>query len=258
MSEPRTVWVTGAASGMGAVHARRFAECGDRVGLWDVQADALATLADDIRRAGGRAEAVVADITDWGAVRAGAARLREDLGPAQVVVANAGTIGDGSEVADLEPGAWREVLDVNLTGTFLTAKAAVPQLRAADGARSMILISSICGVTASQGFAAYNASKHGVVGLMRTLAHELGADGIAVNAVCPGWVDTPMLAASLEDAGADRGDLSDFTSMNLIERLIEPEEVTEAVVWLTSPMARAVTGVVLPVDLGLLEKRAWP
>jgi NAD(P)-dependent dehydrogenase (short-subunit alcohol dehydrogenase family) len=243
---------------MGAAHARRFAERGDRVGLWDVQADALMKLADEIRGSGGRVEAVVADITDWDAVGAGAARLRETLGPAQVVVANAGIIGDGTEVADLEPDDWRRVLDVNLTGHFFTAKAAVPQLREADGRRSMVLVSSICGLTASRGFSAYNASKHGVIGLMRTLAHELGPDGIAVNAVCPGWVDTPMLAASLDDAGADAGDLSSFTSMNLIERLIDPEEVTETVVWLASPSASAVTGVALPVDLGLMEKRAWP
>jgi NAD(P)-dependent dehydrogenase (short-subunit alcohol dehydrogenase family) len=243
---------------MGAAHARRFAERGDRLGLLDVTEDALANLVDEIRGAGGRAEPVVADLTDWDALRAGAARLRERLGPAQVVVANAGIIGDGTEVADLEPDAWRRVLEVNLTGSFLTTKAAVPQLREAAGPRSMVLISSICGLTASQGFAAYNASKHGVIGLMRTLAHELGPDGIRVNALCPGWVDTPMLAASLEDAGADSGDLSRFTSMNLIERLIDPEEVTEAVLWLTSPRSRALTGVTLPVDLGLMESRAWP
>lgn len=258
MSEPRTVWVTGAASGMGAAHARRFAAGGDRVGLWDVRADELAKLAEEIRVGGGSAETVAADVTDWDAVRAGAARLRESLGPAQVVVANAGIIGDGTQVADLAPDAWRRVLDVNLTGSFLTTKAAVPQLREAGGARSMVLISSICGLAASQGFAAYNASKHGVIGLMRTLAHELGPDGIVVNAICPGWVNTPMLAASLEDADADPSDLASFTSMNLIERLIDPEEVTEAVVWLTSPSSKAVTGVVLPVDLGLMENRAWP
>jgi NAD(P)-dependent dehydrogenase (short-subunit alcohol dehydrogenase family) len=256
VSEPRTVWVTGAASGMGAAHARRFAERGDRVGLWDIQADQLARLTEEIRGAGARAEAVVAEPTDWAAVRAGAARLGETLGPAQVVIANAGIIGDGTEIAELEPAAWRRVIDVNLTGTFLTAKAAVPQLREAEGPRSMVLVSSICGLTASQGFAAYNASKHGVIGLMRTLAHELGPEGVRVNAVCPGWVNTPMLAASLEDAEAD--DPSGFTSMNLIERLIDPDEVTGAVVWLASPSAGAVTGVVLPVDLGLMEKRAWP
>ena len=256
MSEPRTVWVTGAASGMGAAHARRFAERGDRVALWDVQADALTKLADEIRGTGGPVEAVVAEITDWDAVRSRAARLREKLGrlrswsrtPASSATAPRSRISSHD---------WRRVLDVNLTGHFLTAKAAVPQLREAAGG-SMVLISSICGLTASQGFAAYNASKHGVIGLMRTLAHELGPDGITVNAVCPGWVDTPMLAASLEDAGADARDLSSFTSMNLIERLIDAEEVTEAVLWLASPGASAVTGVALPVDLGLMEKRAWP
>jgi NAD(P)-dependent dehydrogenase (short-subunit alcohol dehydrogenase family) len=191
-------------------------------------------------------------------VRAGAHRLRDALGPAQVAVVNAGIIGDGTEVAELEPEAWRRVVDVNLTGSFLTAKAAVPQLREAEGPRSMVLVSSICGLTASQGFGAYNASKHGVIGLMRTLAHELGPDGITVNAVCPGWVKTPMLSASLDDAGAGEGDVSGFASMNLIERMIDPEEVTEAVAWLASPAAAAVTGVALPVDLGLMENRAWP
>lgn len=258
MSEPRTVWVTGAASGMGAAHARRFAEQGDRVGLWDVQAEALEAIAGEIRDGGGQAETVVADITDWDAVRAGAERLRERLGPAQVVVANAGVIGDGTEISELEPDDWRQVIDVNLTGAFHTAKAAVPQLREAGGPRAMVLVSSICGLTASEGFGAYNASKHGVIGLMRTLAHELGPDGIRVNAVCPGWVNTPMLSASLEDAEAEASDLSGFTSMNLIDRVIEPEEVTEAVAWLCSPAASAVTGVALPVDLGLMEERAWP
>jgi NAD(P)-dependent dehydrogenase (short-subunit alcohol dehydrogenase family) len=102
------------------------------------------------------------------------------------------------------------------------------------------------------------ASKHGVIGLMRTLANELGPDGITVNAICPGWVRTPMLGASLEDAGADPADLSAFTGMSTIERLVESEEVTDAVVFLTSPGARMITGTALPIDGGLMEKRAWP
>ena len=146
---------------------------------------------------------------------------------------------------------------MNLTGAFLTAKAAIPQLRE-TGDGTLILISSVCGLTASAGFGAYNVSKHGVIGLMRTLANELGPDGITVNAICPGWVRTPMLDASVEDAGAQGGNLSAFTGMNLIERLIEPEEVTDAVVWLASRGARMLTGVALPVDGGLMENRAWP
>jgi NAD(P)-dependent dehydrogenase (short-subunit alcohol dehydrogenase family) len=257
VNESRSVWVTGAASGMGASHAQRFAALGDRVGCWDVRAEALEDLVTGIRASGGEAEAVVADVSDWAQVKGGAARLREGLGPVEVVVANAGIVLTGEHVEDLDPAGWKRVLDVNLTGAFLTAKAAIPQLRAA-GAGSMILISSVCGLTTSPGYVAYNASKHGVIGLMRTLANELSPDGITVNAVCPGWVRTPMLDTSVEQAAAASGDSDAFARMHLIERLIEPTEVTDAVVWLASPGARMVTGVALPVDGGLLESRAWP
>jgi len=256
-STARTVWVTGAAGGMGAAHALRFAELGDRVGCWDVQADALEAVVQEIRAGGGQAEAVVADMTDPDAVDAGAARLREVLGPAAVVVANAGIILSGEHVEELQLDAWRRVIEVNLTGAFLTSKAAIPQLREA-GEGALILVSSVCGLTASAGFGAYNASKHGVIGLMRTLANELGPAGITVNAVCPGWVRTPMLDASVEDAGADASDLSEFTEMTLTERLVEPEEVTDAIAFLASPGAQMITGTALPIDGGLMEKRAWP
>src|SRR5207247_1400484 len=213
MSEPRTVWVTGAASGMGASHARRFAANGDRVGCWDVDGEGLERLVGDIRGGGGRAEGVVADIADWAAVEEGAARLREALGPASVAVANAGIVLSGDHVENLDPAEWRRVVDVNLTGAFHTAKAAIPQLREAGDA-ALILISSVCGLTTSPGYAAYNASKHGVIGLMRTLANELGPDAITVNAVCPGWVRTPMLDQSVEqDAGAG-GDPAAFARMH--------------------------------------------
>jgi NAD(P)-dependent dehydrogenase (short-subunit alcohol dehydrogenase family) len=253
----RTVWVTGAASGMGAAHARRFAQRGDLVGCWDVDGDRLQAVVEEIRDRGGEAEAVVADVTDPEAVDAGAARLREALGPAAVVVANAGIILTGEHVEELELDAWRRVVDVNLTGAFLTSKAAIPQLREA-GEGALILVSSVCGLTASAGFGAYNASKHGVIGLMRTLANELGPDAITVNAVCPGWVRTPMLDASVEDANADPGDLTEFTDMTMIGRVTEPEEVTDAIVFLASPGARTITGTALPIDGGMMEKRAWP
>lgn len=257
MTQPRTVWVTGAANGMGASHARRFAAAGDRVGCIDVEREALGEVVAAIHAEEGAAEAVVADVSDWEAMRTAAATLRERLGPASVVVANAGVVPTGEHVEELEPTAWRRVLEINLTGAFLTAKAAIPQLREAGGG-SLILISSICGLTASAGFGAYNASKHGVIGLMRTLANELAPDGVTVNAVCPGWVRTRMLDVSAEDAGVESGQPEAFTAMNLIERLIEPEEVTSAVEWLASPAARMVTGTALPVDGGLMEKRAWP
>jgi len=257
MAEARAVWITGAASGMGAAHARRFAEHGDRVGCWDVKSAALDGLVASIRQRGGEAEPVFADVVDWAAVETGAAMLRERLGPASVVVANAGIVLTGDHVVDLDPGEWRRVIEVNLTGAFLTAKAAVPQLREAGGG-SLILISSVCGLTTSPGYAAYNASKHGVIGLMRTLANELAPDAVTVNAICPGWVRTPMLDQSVDAAAGTGAHADDFARMHLIERLIEPEEVTDAVEWLASPGARMVTGIALPVDGGLLESREWP
>ena len=112
------------------------------------------------------------------------------------------------------------------------------------------------GITASPGYAAYNAAKHGVIGLMRTLAHELGDAAVAVNAICPGWVRTRMLGQSLDDLGPE-GSVESLTGMNLIDRLVEPEEVTDAVLWLASPGARMVTGVAFPVNGGLMESRDW-
>ena len=207
--------------------------------------------------AGGEAEPVLADIADWAAVEAARDDASRPLRAGLVVVANAGIVLSGDHVVDLDPAEWRRVIEVNLTGAFLTAKAAIPQLREAGGG-SLILISSVCGLTTSPGYAAYNASKHGVIGLMRTLANELAPDGVTVNAICPGWVRTPMLDQSVDAAAATGAQADDFARMHLIERLIEPEEVTDAVAWLASPGARMVTGTALPVDGGLLQSRDWP
>lgn len=255
-AEPRTVWVTGAASGMGASHARAFARAGDRVGCWDLPGAGLDALAAELESEGAEIAAVGADVSSWEQVEAAAAELRSRLGPADVVVANAGILPTGEQLVDVDPADWQRVIDVNLTGVFHTAKAAVPQLRETRGG-SLILISSIMGITASPGFAAYNAAKHGVIGLMRTLANELGDDAITVNAICPGWVRTPMLEGSLDEL--EPGDsVASLTAMGLIDRLIEPEEVTAAVLWLASPGSRMVTGVALPVEGGLMESRNWP
>jgi NAD(P)-dependent dehydrogenase (short-subunit alcohol dehydrogenase family) len=154
-------------------------------------------------------------------------------------------------VADLDPARWADVLRINLTGVFHTAKAAIPQM---TGGGAMVLVSSISGLRGYAGAGAYNASKHGVIGLMRTLANEL-APGVRVNAVCPGWVDTPMFDAQVEIAGLGRDEaVHRWAPDQLIERLITPDEVSDAVLWLLSPAARMITGVALPVDGGMLER----
>ena len=254
-SASRTVWVTGAANGMGASHARAFARAGDRVGCWDLPGDALESLVTEIRADAAEAVGAPADVSSWEQVEATAAELRDRIGPADVVVANAGILCTGEHLVDVDPADWQRVIDVNLTGVFHTAKAAVPQLRETGGG-SLILISSIMGITASPGYAAYNAAKHGVIGLMRTLAHELGDRAVTVNAICPGWVRTRMLDQSLDDLEPGET-VESLTGMNLIDRLVEPAEVTDAVLWLASPGARMVTGVALPVDGGFMESRDW-
>jgi len=143
---------------------------------------------------------------------------------------------------------------VNLSGVFHTAKAAIPQLREA-GRGSLVLISSTAGLGAGPGYAAYYSSKHGVIGLMRTLANELAGEEIRVNAVCPGWVDTPMVDEQAADLGLSREAAAElFTADHLIKRLVTPDEVSDAVLWLASPQASMVTGVALPVDGGLLAR----
>jgi NAD(P)-dependent dehydrogenase (short-subunit alcohol dehydrogenase family) len=119
----------------------------------------------------------------------------------------------------------------------------------------MVLVSSISGLRGYAAAGAYNASKHGVIGLMRTLANELAPIGVRVNAVCPGWVDTPMFDAQVEIAGLSRTEaVTRWAPDQLIERLVTPDEVSDAVLWLLSSSARMITGVALPIDGGMLER----
>jgi NAD(P)-dependent dehydrogenase (short-subunit alcohol dehydrogenase family) len=247
-------WVTGAAGGMGARHAQRLAAAGAAVGCIDRDQDGLAAVVERIRASGGTAEAAVADVSRWDEVSDAAGRLKRALGPARVAVANAGIVPGGAFVEHLDPSEWERVLAVNLSGVFHTAKAAIPQLREAGGG-SLVLISSTAGLGAGPGYAAYYSSKHGVIGLMRTLANELAGEEIRVNAVCPGWVDTPMVDEQAADLGLSREAAAElFTADHLIKRLVTPDEVSDAVLWLASPQASMVTGVALPVDGGLLAR----
>lgn len=261
MSEPgrsdfdeRVVWISGAASGMGARFARRFSDLGARVGCIDADPRVVGAAAA-IARAGPRAHGVVADVTDPAAIEAAASELEGKLGPAEIVVLSAGVAATSTPIAQLDVAEWKNVLAVNLTGLFLTMRTSIPQLRQADRG-VIVVIASAAGLGAGPGYAAYYASKHGAIGLMRTAANELAADGIRVNAVCPGWVDTPMFETQADELGWDRGEAAEtFTGEQLFRRLIEPDEIADAVIWLASPGADMVTGIALPVDGGLLAAR---
>ena len=250
----RVVWVTGAASGIGTCIASRFAHLGARVGCIDAN-PSVVDVAEEIEAGGGVAAGVIADVTDAQTVSSAARELESRLGPADVAVLGAGVAGSATPIAELDLAEWERVTAVNLTGLFVTMQAAIPQLRQA-GNGSIVVIASAAGLAAGPGYAAYYASKHGAIGLMRTAANELGAEGIRVNAVCPGWVDTPMFEVQAAELGWDRERAAaTFTGDQLIHRLIEPGEIADAVVWLASPRAAMVTGIALPVDGGLLASQ---
>jgi NAD(P)-dependent dehydrogenase (short-subunit alcohol dehydrogenase family) len=252
----RVAWVTGAASGMGERHAHRLADEGAAVGVIDIDVDGARHVAAAIVREGGRAEAVEADVARWEDMAAAAAGLEERLGRVSVVIANAGIIPPVSTgVAETSPGTWDRVVDVCLSGAFHTAKAALPQLRAGGGG-SIVFISSTAGLCGFAEYASYVAAKHGVIGLMRSLANEVAADGIRVNAVCPGTTDTPALDKEAASLGISRNELVQAeVATHLIRRLVRPDEISDAVLWLCSQDAGVVTGIELPVDGGFLVRR---
>jgi SDR family mycofactocin-dependent oxidoreductase len=268
--EGRVVFITGAGRGQGREHAVQFAAEGADVIVTDIcapmgslsyplstEAD-LDETAELARAAGGRVLACVADVRDQGALDAAVAKGMAEFGRLDVVVANAGIVLGGL-AWEIEDPDWQDVVDVDLTGIWHTAKAAIPSMIAAGNGGSLIFIGSLAGMRGIRNAAAYVASKHGLVGLMRTLANELAEHAIRVNTVNPTNVASGML---LSDANYKlfRPDLENptledaipaFTSLNLIPvPWLEPVDISNALLWLASDEARYVTGVSLPVDAG--------
>ena len=275
----RVAFVTGAARGMGRNHAVRFASEGASVIAVDActpiaSADydlpgpeELGETARLIEKAGGRAFTRVVDVRDGDGLKAavadGALELEADGGAVDIVVANAGISRSQGGLLDTAADTWRETIDINLTGVFLTIQAGAQAMVRRKHGGSIILISSIMGLRSYGGVPAYTASKHGVVGLMRTGAQEFAHAGIRVNAIHPGNVNTDMInndsirhffrpdlpAPTAEDVA------SGFQGMNLLPHpWVEKDDITEAVLWLASDLSRYVTGISLPVDLGALAK----
>lgn len=236
----RRVLVTGGGSGIGRAVARAFAAAGDDVTIAGRRREALE------ETAGGHAmDCRVADVTDEAQVAALFER------PYHVVVANAGA-GRAARLKDTTLELWTDTLAVNLTGVFLTFRAAYTEMEA--GGR-LIALASTASLKGGPMVAAYCASKHGVLGLVRSLALEVAKMGITVNAVCPGYVDTPMAEAAVAGLMARQGideaeAVARVTSGNPIGRLITPDEVVAAVMFLASPAASMVNGHALSVSGG--------
>jgi len=272
--EDKVVFITGAARGQGRSHAVRFAAEGARVIGIDVCADQPATpyplateedLAETVRQveaAGGAMHAEVADVRELDAVRTAVRAGMERFGRLDVIVANAGIYSPGP-VQWLSSEGWDETIGINLTGVFNTVRAGVKRMIEQDEGGAIVITSSTAGLKGFYGSPAYNASKHGVVGFMRSIALELAPNRIRVNTVHPTSVDTPMIINDVFPRLV-RMDLEDPTKDDAAEFLrpqqaldtpwVEANDISDAVLWLCSDEARYVTGTTLPIDAGALLK----
>jgi NAD(P)-dependent dehydrogenase (short-subunit alcohol dehydrogenase family) len=243
--------VTGAAQGIGRTVAEALAGEGYALVLADLK-EPVETLAA-VRDAGAPAVAVVGDVASEDHVSWLAERVRGRFGGVDVLVNNAG-VSLLSPAEETTAEQWRRVLEVNLTGPFLLSRA-LGRLMLEAGRGSIVNVASIAGLHGIADRAAYNASKHGLIGLTRTLAAEWGGRGVRVNAVCPGWVKTEMDAADQASGGYTDSDIVERVPM---ARFAAPGDVAQAVAFLADPTRSGfVNGVALPVDGGWTADASW-
>lgn len=272
--DQKVALITGAGRGQGRAHAVRLAEEGASVIAFDIcapvasvsydmaSAEDLAETCALVRAAGGQVYSAQVDVRDIDVLERELAAGIDALGGLDIVVANAGiaSYAAGHEISE---AAWQEMIDINLTGTWHTIKAAVPHLVAAGRGGSIVLTSSAAGLQGTPNLAHYVAAKHGVTGLMRTFANELAPHWVRVNSVHPTQVDTPMIMndeifrmfrPDLPEPGRD-DIVGVSTATNALPvPWVEASDVANAVLFLASDEARYITGVALPVDAGILAK----
>ncbi|MBD8554032.1 SDR family oxidoreductase [Rhizobium sp. CFBP 8762] len=244
MLSGRHALVTGASGGIGTAIAHMLAEAGAHVTLAGRKKEPLHRLADDID--GSTCVVSGFDVTDPASIADGMDKAHDVFGPVSILINNAGE-APSAPFEKTTAQMWSQVLAVDLSGVFHVTQAALPYLKSSDQGARIINIASTAGLTGYAYVSAYCAAKHGVIGLTRALALELADKGVTVNAVCPGFTDTPLLRRSIETimqkSGRSFDDvLAEFTKANPQKRLITPQEVAHTVLWLASPGANAVTG----------------
>jgi NAD(P)-dependent dehydrogenase (short-subunit alcohol dehydrogenase family) len=238
----RVVIVSGAASGIGAAVAARFTRANAAVCGCDVKsADKPADFAHWGR----------VDITDEESISAFITKVSAKFGRVDTLVNVAGVGVQSDTFAkthEVTLGEWEKVIGVNLTGTFLLSRATLPHLLQTKG--SVVNIASVMGLVGATGAIAYVSSKFGVVGLTKGMALDYAKDGVRVNAICPGFVYTPMVQRHLVQSGDPAAELASLNQQHPLGRIAQPSEIAEAVFWVASDAASFVTGAAIPVDGG--------
>lgn len=255
----RHVWITGAGRGIGAAIAHAFAREGAALSLSGRNLQTLESQAAELRKAfpGVKLHLSVMDLSDPASVEAAHRANHAALGPVTVLINNAGqALSQPFAKTDLQ--LWQQMLNVNLTGTYLCIQAALPDLLAESAKGHTARIVNIASTAGLKGFAyvsAYAAAKHGVIGLTRSLALELARKGVTVNAVCPGFTETDIVRESLANIVAKTGQTEAqardaLVAHNPQKKMIQPDEVAQAVMWLCSEAAASVNGQSIAVDGG--------
>ncbi|MEV7004948.1 glucose 1-dehydrogenase [Streptosporangium sp. NPDC051022] len=251
----RVAVITGGAQGIGRAIGERYAAEGATVVLADLAEEAARAAASEIEKThGGTAVAVRMDVADPASVEQAADEARARVGHVDVLVANAGTLLI-KPVLDIGLDEWRRVIDINLTGAFVTARAFAARMVERGGGGRIIFSSSLFGKRSGKENGAYSASKFGVIGLMEAMAAELAPHGVLVNAVCPGQVATEMIERLIGEraalTGADPEDVrNEMVARVPIGRLASVEEIADVYVYLAGELSRYVTGQSLIVDGG--------
>ena len=246
--ESKRVLVTAGASGIGAAAAAQFLASGSRVHICDVNEAAI----DSFLKANPGATASACDVSDEAAVASLFGAVKEELGGLDILINNAGIAGPTAFTENIDYADWQKCMDVNLGGAFLCARQAIPMLKESKGG-SIINLSSTAGLFGFPGRAPYSCAKWAIIGFTKTLAMELGGDGIRCNAICPGSVEGDrmdrVIEAEHKNTGMSKADIrTAYTSSSSMKTFVSADDIASAMIFLCSDAGSKVSGQALPVD----------